>query len=121
LLAFECWCSFFGQIFSIGPSARYFSAYKIFKKLAQLCVPAMEKQGYGRVVFCSSIAAGTGVPPAEREFYLNILTLATGGVVGPHYSSSKSAMHGIMHWIARQYVRSGIVCDSLYLLISLVP
>lgn len=27
-------------------------------QLTQLCVPHMEKQGYGRIVFCSSIAAG---------------------------------------------------------------
>ena len=36
--------------------------------LTQLCVPAMEKAGWGRVVFCSSVAA------------------FTGGVVGPHYA-----------------------------------
>ncbi|KAI0052211.1 putative short-chain dehydrogenase/reductase [Auriscalpium vulgare] len=63
--------------------------------LTQLCVPHMEEQGYGRLVFCSSIAA------------------ATGGVVGPHYASSKSAMHGVMHWIAKQYSRSGITCNAV--------
>ena len=36
--------------------------------LTQLCLPAMEKQGWGRVIFCSSVAA------------------FTGGVVGPHYA-----------------------------------
>jgi hypothetical protein len=35
--------------------------------------------------------------------------LATGGVLGPHYSSSKAAIHGLMHWIARQYSKKGIV------------
>ncbi len=34
---------------------------------------------------------------------------ATGGVLGPHYSSSKAAIHGLMHWIARQYSKKGIV------------
>ena len=34
---------------------------------------------------------------------------ATGGVLGPHYSSSKAALHGLMHWIARQYSKKGIV------------
>jgi 3-oxoacyl-[acyl-carrier protein] reductase len=63
--------------------------------LTQLCIPHMEKQGYGRVVFCSSIAA------------------ATGGVLGPHYSSSKSALHGLMHWIARQYSKKGITCNAV--------
>ena len=36
--------------------------------LTQLCLPAMEKAGWGRVIFCSSVAA------------------FTGGVVGPHYA-----------------------------------
>ena len=36
--------------------------------LCQLCVPGMERRGWGRVVFCSSGAA------------------FTGGVVGPHYA-----------------------------------
>jgi NAD(P)-dependent dehydrogenase (short-subunit alcohol dehydrogenase family) len=34
---------------------------------------------------------------------------ATGGVLGPHYSSSKAALHGLMHWVARQYSKKGIV------------
>lgn len=36
--------------------------------LTQLCLPAMEKAGWGRVVFCSSVAG------------------FNGGVVGPHYA-----------------------------------
>jgi len=36
--------------------------------LTQLCLPGMERQAWGRVVFCSSVAA------------------FTGGVVGPHYA-----------------------------------
>ena len=36
--------------------------------LTQLCLPEMEKQGWGRVIFCSSVAG------------------FTGGVVGPHYA-----------------------------------
>lgn len=33
----------------------------------------------------------------------------TGGVIGPHYASSKSAMHGLVHWIATRYAKEGIV------------
>jgi NAD(P)-dependent dehydrogenase (short-subunit alcohol dehydrogenase family) len=38
-----------------------------------------------------------------------VVHTATGGVLGPHYASSKAAIHGIMHWIARQYIKKGIV------------
>lgn len=50
--------------------------------LTQLCLPCMEEQGWGRVIFDSSVAA------------------FTGGFVGPHYASSKSALHGFVHWLA---------------------
>ncbi|KAA1470816.1 putative short-chain dehydrogenase/reductase [Dentipellis sp. KUC8613] len=63
--------------------------------LSQLCIPHMEQEGWGRVIFCSSVAA------------------TTGGVIGPHYASSKSALHGVMHWIANQYARSGITCNAV--------
>jgi len=63
--------------------------------LTQLCIPHMEKQAFGRIIFCSSIAA------------------STGGVVGPHYASSKSALHGMMHWVAKQYCRFGITCNAV--------
>jgi 3-oxoacyl-[acyl-carrier protein] reductase len=36
--------------------------------LTQLCMPEMEKNGWGRVIFCSSVAG------------------FNGGVVGPHYA-----------------------------------
>jgi 3-oxoacyl-[acyl-carrier protein] reductase len=36
--------------------------------LTQLCMPAMESAGFGRIIFCSSVAG------------------FTGGVVGPHYA-----------------------------------
>ena len=36
--------------------------------LTQLCLPDMEKVGWGRIIFCSSVAG------------------FTGGVVGPHYA-----------------------------------
>lgn len=50
--------------------------------LAQLCLPEMEEQGWGRVIWCSSVAA------------------FTGGFVGPHYAGAKSAVHGAVHWLA---------------------
>ena len=64
-------------------------------QLAQLTIPAMARANYGRVIFCTSVAA------------------ATGGGVGPHYAGSKSALHGIMHWIARNYAQDGVVRHTL--------
>ncbi|TFK51559.1 NAD-binding protein [Heliocybe sulcata] len=63
--------------------------------LTQLCVPHMVKQQFGRIVFNSSVAAGTG------------------GVIGPHYASSKSALHGMMHWIAQRYAKDGVTCNAV--------
>lgn len=63
--------------------------------LTQLCLPHMEKQGWGRVIFCSSVAA------------------FTGGVVGPHYASSKSAQHGFVHWLAKNVAKKGITVNGV--------
>ncbi|KAH7043902.1 3-oxoacyl-reductase [Macrophomina phaseolina] len=63
--------------------------------LTQLCLPAMESAGWGRVIFCSSVAG------------LN------GGIVGPHYASSKSALHGLVHWLAGAYAGKGITVNGI--------
>jgi len=63
--------------------------------LGQLCIPDMEKAGWGRVIFCSSVAG------------------FNGGVVGPHYASSKSALHGLIHWLAGAYSKSGITINGV--------
>ena len=43
----------------------------------------------------------------------------TGGVIGPHYASSKSAMHGLIHWLSLRYAKDGIVGDTHIINISL--
>ncbi|KAH7377720.1 putative short-chain dehydrogenase/reductase [Pyrenochaeta sp. MPI-SDFR-AT-0127] len=63
--------------------------------LTQLCLPAMEKAGWGRVVFVSSVAG------------------ITGGIIGPHYASSKSALHGLIHWLANAYAKKGITVNGI--------
>ena len=55
--------------------------------LTQLCLPEMEKQEWGRVIWCSSVAA------------------FTGGFVGPHYAGAKSAVHGVVHWLANNVAK----------------
>jgi len=63
--------------------------------LAQLCAPYMESQQWGRLIFTSSVAAGTG------------------GVIGPHYASSKSALHGLVHWLSLRYSKHGITANAV--------
>ncbi|ORY18219.1 3-oxoacyl-reductase [Clohesyomyces aquaticus] len=63
--------------------------------LTQLCLPAMESSRWGRVIFISSVAG------------------FTGGVVGPHYASSKSALHGLIHWLASTYAKAGISVNGI--------
>ncbi|OQN98587.1 hypothetical protein B0A48_15850 [Cryoendolithus antarcticus] len=63
--------------------------------LTQLCLPHMERTGWGRVIFCSSVAG------------------LTGGVVGPHYASSKSAIHGFVHWLAGNVAKKGIAVNAI--------
>ena len=63
--------------------------------LAQLCLPHMEEKGWGRIIFDSSAAA------------------FTGGYVGPHYASSKSAQHGFIHWLANNVAKKGITVNGV--------
>lgn len=63
--------------------------------LTQLVVPGMLEQPFGRVIYNSSVAA------------------LTGGVVGPHYASSKSALHGMLHYLAGQYANNGITFNAV--------
>ncbi|KAK4544756.1 hypothetical protein LTR36_004005 [Oleoguttula mirabilis] len=63
--------------------------------LTQLCLPEMEKQGWGRIIFDSSVAA------------------FTGGFVGPHYASAKSAQHGFVHWLAGNVARKGVTVNAV--------
>ncbi|KAJ7675445.1 hypothetical protein B0H17DRAFT_945792 [Mycena rosella] len=68
--------------------------------LTQLCVPHMVTQKYGRVVFCSSM-------------FLIVHRPGIGGIIGPHYASAKSALHGLVHWLAARYAKDGITCNAV--------
>jgi len=63
--------------------------------LTQLCLPAMLAAGRGRVVFNSSVAG------------------LTGGVVGPHYASSKAGVHGLVHWLAANVAGRGVTVNAV--------
>lgn len=61
--------------------------------IAKLAVPKMVAEKFGRIVFVGSVAG------------------FTGGVVGPHYASSKSALHGLSHSIASNFAAHGITSN----------
>jgi 3-oxoacyl-[acyl-carrier protein] reductase len=63
--------------------------------LAQRVLPGMIERNFGRVLFISSIAA------------LN------GGVVGPHYASSKAGLHGLTHFLAPRVADNGVTVNAL--------
>jgi 3-oxoacyl-[acyl-carrier protein] reductase len=63
--------------------------------LAQAVLPGMCERGFGRVLFISSLAA------------------FRGGVVGAHYAASKSALHGMAHYLSKAVAESGVTVNVL--------
>jgi 3-oxoacyl-[acyl-carrier protein] reductase len=61
--------------------------------VTQACLPGMRGQGWGRIIFISSVAA------------------QVGGVVGPHYAASKAGQHGLMHYYAAHLAKEGITAN----------
>lgn len=67
------------------------SAYQ----LTRLVTPDMAAAGFGRVIYNSSVAG------------------LTGGVVGAHYASSKSALHGMLHYLSPRLAASGVTLNAV--------
>jgi 3-oxoacyl-[acyl-carrier protein] reductase len=63
--------------------------------LARRIAPGMRERGFGRILFVSSVAA------------------FTGGVVGPHYASSKAGLHGLTHWLASRLAGQGVTVNAI--------
>ena len=63
--------------------------------LAQRVLPGMRDRGFGRALFVSSVAG------------------FTGGIVGPHYASSKAGLHGLIHSLAARFAADGITVNGL--------
>jgi 3-oxoacyl-[acyl-carrier protein] reductase len=63
--------------------------------LAQRVLPEMAERGFGRALFVSSVAG------------------FTGGIVGPHYASSKAGLHGLIHFLASRFAADGITVNGL--------
>jgi len=63
--------------------------------LARAVLPQMRAQRFGRIIFMSSVAA------------------LTGGILGPHYASSKAGLHGLTHFIASRVAQDGITVNAI--------
>jgi len=63
--------------------------------VTQAVLPAMRRRRWGRIINISSVAA------------------QTGGLVGPHYASSKAGMIGLTHSYAALLVREGITVNAI--------
>ncbi|KAI0713773.1 3-oxoacyl-reductase [Earliella scabrosa] len=59
--------------------------------LAQKCIPHMQEKQWGRIIFTS------------RNW----------GIIGPQYASSKSALHGLIHWLSVRYCKEGILTNGV--------
>jgi 3-oxoacyl-[acyl-carrier protein] reductase len=58
-------------------------------------IPHMREQGWGRILFTSSVAA------------------FTGGLVGPHYAASKAGLHGLLHFLAARVAGEGVTVNAI--------
>lgn len=63
--------------------------------MSQAVLPAMQRNGWGRVIMMSSVAA------------------QTGGVIGPHYAASKAGQIGLMHSYANLLAGDGITVNAV--------
>ncbi|NJC67282.1 SDR family NAD(P)-dependent oxidoreductase [Planosporangium flavigriseum] len=63
--------------------------------LVQYVLQGMIGRSFGRILFFSSVAA------------------FNGGIVGPHYASSKAALHGLVHHLAPRVADEGVTVNAI--------
>ena len=63
--------------------------------VSQAVLPKMREQRWGRIINMSSVAA------------------QLGGIVGPHYASSKAGLHGLTHAYAGLLAQEGITANTI--------
>jgi len=63
--------------------------------VTQRCLPNMRKRRWGRIINLSSVAA------------------QTGGVIGPHYATSKAGLIGLTHSYAALLAKEGITANAI--------
>jgi 3-oxoacyl-[acyl-carrier protein] reductase len=45
--------------------------------------------------------------------FISSIAALTGGVIGPHYASSKAALHGLTHFLAARTAADGVTVNAL--------
>jgi 3-oxoacyl-[acyl-carrier protein] reductase len=63
--------------------------------LVQHVLQGMVGRSFGRILFFSSVAA------------------FNGGIIGPHYASSKAALHGLVHYLAPRVADEGVTVNAI--------
>jgi 3-oxoacyl-[acyl-carrier protein] reductase len=63
--------------------------------MAQHVAPGMRERRFGRILMMSSVAA------------------FTGGMVGPHYASSKAGLHGLVHFLASRLAPDRVTVNAI--------
>jgi 3-oxoacyl-[acyl-carrier protein] reductase len=63
--------------------------------MAQRLAAGMRERRFGRILMMSSVAA------------------FTGGIVGPHYASSKAGLHGLVHFLASRLAPDGVTVNAI--------
>ena len=63
--------------------------------LAQRLIPGMRERKWGRIILMSSVAA------------------FTGGIIGPHYATSKAALIGLTHALAGPLAPHGVTVNAI--------
>ncbi len=62
---------------------------------SKAAVPIMKKQGSGKIIIISSVAA------------------RNGGILGPHYASSKAGQLGLTHYLAKELAPHNILVNAV--------
>ena len=63
--------------------------------LARRVLGSMRERRFGRILFTSSVAG------------------LTGGIIGPHYASSKAGLHGLTHFLASRAAADGVTVNAI--------
>ncbi|EIW61058.1 NAD-P-binding protein [Trametes versicolor FP-101664 SS1] len=73
--------------------------------------PNADSKGLRELITMSSSVRP--IHPTDTSCTIHSVAAGTGGVIGPQYASSKSAMHGLIHWLSQRYCKEGILTNGV--------